>query len=148
MFLVRRAGVIILACMAGGIIPALLATLFQPSRGVDYFWLQLRATLTYSWSIGLLTFAAMELVCGYLGRLPRPFEIAGQVLVCLITATVGTMLANLIFLALGWISSAHYWNNFRFGLRISIAITFLIGAAVTGYSVMASRLSAATTRPT
>jgi signal transduction histidine kinase len=144
MFLFRRAGVIVLACMAGGFIPALLATLFQPGRGLEYFWLQFRVSLTYSWSIGLLTFAAMELVCGYLARLPRPFEIGGQVLVFLVTATVGTMLANLLFLAFGWISSAHYWANFRFGIRISIAITCVIGAAVTGYSIMASRLSAAT----
>ena len=144
MFLVRRFGVIALACAAGGLIPAFLITFFQPGRGIDFFWFQLRASLIYSCSIGLLTFGTMELVRPPLHRLPRWMHFAGYILTFLTTATIGSMLANLVFLALGWFSNAEYWGNFRFGLRVSIAITFLIGAAVIGYSILASRLSAAT----
>jgi sensor histidine kinase YesM len=144
MFLVRRFRTIVLACAAGGVIPALLITLSRTSRGLDYFWVYLRASMTYSCSIGLLTFAAMELVCPYLRRLPRAMEIAGQALTFLVTAAVGTMIANLVFLMLGWISRDTYWQHFRFGVRVSIAITLLIGAAVIGYSILSSRLSAAT----
>jgi LytS/YehU family sensor histidine kinase len=59
-------------------------------------------------------------------------------------AVVGSLLANLIFVALGWQDWAHFWPEFGYGLRIAICLTVILGVTTTAFEVLQERLQAAT----
>src|SRR6185503_10351631 len=66
------------------------------------------------------------------------------VVVLVALAVVGSVFANLIFVALGWTSSAMIWRNLGQGLKIAIAITLAIGIVAIIYETLTHRLQEAT----
>ena len=67
-----------------------------------------------------------------------------QISALLFTATAGCLLAGLIFILIGALSPAGYWQEFRSSFEFAVIITLLIGMSTTAYETMRERLQAAT----
>src|SRR5437867_9285300 len=109
MKLARRLGIVVLVNTAGGVIPAVLVFLYHPGAQPDYFWSQLRISLIYSYCIGTLCFLVMGRIAPFLHRLPKVYRIALIAAIYLLLTLVGSLTANGIFLALGWVWTAEFW---------------------------------------
>ncbi|HLK49992.1 MAG TPA: sensor histidine kinase [Bryobacteraceae bacterium] len=138
----RRIGVALLVNTAGGVIPALFAFVYRSPSSL-HLWEFFRASIIYSYCIGTLCFAAMYVMNARLGRLRQPYPWVASFSILLAMALVGSLAANLVFLASGWSSPAFFWVNFRDGVRIAVAITILLGGVVTLVEFLAHRLRTA-----
>jgi len=134
----RTVGIALLVDTAGGVIPTLFAFVYRAQASGPFLWRFFLHSLVYSCCIGTPCF----LVLSAMRRRARGQQVYLWV-TFLAMAVVGSLAANLIFLALGWNSSAGFWADFRDGLRIAIAITLLIGAVLTFIEALTSRLRTA-----
>jgi two-component system LytT family sensor kinase len=99
--------------------------------------------LVYSFCIGTIAWLVMGRVMPLVSNLSRTLRIASLVVILAMLALVGSLLANLIFLGIGWVDGREFWAEFGFGLRIAIFLTFLVGAATTVFEVLWCRLQEA-----
>jgi sensor histidine kinase YesM len=119
----------------------------------------------WMWSVGtpwyrLGTSLGMSLVYGHvigtLGHLvvPRIWTLHGcrtalrmwgvRVLSLLAVALVGSLIACLVFLGLGWIGSGEFWRFYELNLRLCIILTLAAGTLVGIFESMRYRLDEAT----
>jgi sensor histidine kinase YesM len=133
---------VILVNTAGGLIPALLAFAFNPGAGPRFLWDHLRFGCIYSYIIGTMAFVVLGYLAPRFGRMPRLPGALAYLLTFVGLALTGSALANVVFLALGWTSPASFWEEFRYGLRIALVITIILGAAVTVIEGLSYRLQA------
>jgi two-component system, LytTR family, sensor histidine kinase AlgZ len=138
----RRIGIALLVNTAGGAIPTLFAFVYRSPSSL-HLWEFSRASMVYSYCIGSLCFAVMYAVNARLGRLRQPYPWVASFAILLAMALVGSLAANLIFIAYGWSSPALFWENFRGGVRIALTITVLLGGIVTLVEFLAYRLRTA-----
>jgi two-component system, LytTR family, sensor histidine kinase AlgZ len=139
----RNLGIALLLNTAGGVIPTMFAFVYRSHASGTFLWAFFRDSLVYSYCIGTACFAAMVLLSARLRRLPQPYSWAGYLAIFLTMALLGSFAANLIFVALGWSSRSEFWENFRNGLRIAVAITLLLGGVFSVLEALASRLRTA-----
>jgi sensor histidine kinase YesM len=100
--------------------------------------------LVYSTCIGTPAWLVLSRIGRRIVCLPVVPRIASLVGVLCGLAIAGSFAANLIFLSLGWLPLTRFQTSLAFGLRISIAITLLLGSAITVYETLSHRLHAAT----
>lgn len=79
----------------------------------------------------------------YTARLPRLITLV-QAICFVVTASAGSLAADLILLIIGIIPRGAFWNEFRGSLPFSILITLAIGMSVTTYETLRYKLQAAT----
>src|SRR5579863_2915227 len=115
----------------GAVIPAVVLQLFRPDPSWRTFGIYLAYSLIYAHSIGTLAFAIMDRVAPRLFRLPRVYTVAGLVLALVSIAVAGSLIANGMFVALGMSPAGAFWPQLRFGLKITILSTVLVGCTVT-----------------
>jgi sensor histidine kinase YesM len=139
----RRIAIALLVNTAGGVIPTLFAFIYRSQAPWQYFWDFFRLSVVYSYCMGTLSFAVLQAIGPRLGRLRQPYSWIGFLTIFLTLALLGSLAANLIFVAFRWYSPAAFWANLRAGLRIAIAITLLVGSVVTVVEVLAYRLRTA-----
>ena len=139
----RNIGVALLLNTAGGVIPTLFAFVYRSHSSGTYLWEFFRDSLVYSYCIGTACFAALVTLAPRIRRCSQPYSWAAYFAVLLTMALLGSFAANLIFLALGWSSRSEFWQNFRNGLRIAVAITLLVGGVFSVLEALASRLRTA-----
>ena len=138
----RTLGTALLVTTAGGVIPTLFAFVYRAHASAPFLWEFFRHSIVYSFCIGTPCFLAMPAMGRKAhGRHARFWAVFLSVLLAM--AVVGSLAANLIFLALGWCSPEGFWADFRDGLRIAIAITVLVGVVATVIEVLSSRLRTA-----
>jgi signal transduction histidine kinase len=141
--MLRRLGVIVLVNTTAALLPSVLVYLYHQSAGPSFFWNQFRISLVYAYMIGSMTFAAMEIVVPALSRLPKVQWIPLLAVVYTLLAVVGSLIAGSIFVLLEWYPPGQFWDVFRTGVRIAVAITFTFGAAATIFGGLSSRLQTA-----
>jgi sensor histidine kinase YesM len=101
-------------------------------------------SLIYAFCIGTLAWLVMERLAPRIFRFQPRLRIPAFVVAFAGLALVGSLAANLIFLAIGWLDQADFWPEFGYGLRIAIFITVGLGAVMTALEVLSHRLRAAT----
>ena len=138
--MLRRLGIIALVNTAAALLPSVLAYLYYPSGGATFFWAQFRISLVYSFTIGSLTFAAMEVVVPTIRKLRKWQWIPFLALTFTLLAVVGSLIAGSIFVLFGWCLPGQFWQMFRTGVKIALAITFVFGAAATIFGGLSHRL--------
>jgi sensor histidine kinase YesM len=139
----RRIGLVLLVDTAAGVIPAVAIQLFSPAFNWHSFTVDLAFSLVYAHCIGTLAFLIMGRIAPPLCRLPKAYTAAGLLLGLVAIAVAGSLIANGIFIATGLMDPSSFWPNLRFGLKISVFSTVLIGAAVTVFEGLSYRLQAA-----
>jgi len=136
----RRLGLVLVVNTSGAIIPAILMQLFRPGATLQDLVVHFRFSLFYSYSIGTLAFLVMERLGPRVHRFSRPVALLVMVASFAALAVIGSLIANLCFLALRWESIAEFWGEFGAGVRIAIFLTILIGAAVAVFETLSIRL--------
>lgn len=139
----RGIGLMLLVDSAAGLIPAALMQLFVGDAGWHRFWIDLLFSTIYAHSIGTLAFVVARPAAQRLWRLPRVYTALGMLLVFVSVAVVGSVIANVIFVAAGLGPAALFRRELLFGLRISVLSTVVIGSAVTVFEGLSYRLQAA-----
>ena len=138
----RTIGIALLVTTAGGVVPTLFAFVYRAHASGPFLCEFFRHSIVYSFCIGTPCFLAMPAMSRK-ARGHHAWFWAVFLAVLLAMAVVGSLAANLIFLALDWCSADGFWADFRDGLRIAIAITLLVGIVATVIEVLSSRLRTA-----
>jgi LytS/YehU family sensor histidine kinase len=102
-----------------------------------------RYSLIYSFCISTLAWFVMERLARRLWRSSRWAWIPSLVGTLAILALIGSLAANLIFVAIGWQNPATFWPEFGVGFRIALFMTVLLGVTTTSVEVLRGRLQAA-----
>src|ERR1035441_3819838 len=136
----RGVWLVIVVNTAGAVIPTILLQIFRPGATSHDMWMNFRFSLVYSYCIGTLAFAVMGRLAERLHGRSRSWYVAAMFLSLAVLAVVGSLAANLIFLAIGWATKSELAPEFIGGVRIAIFITILIGAAVTVFETLSHRL--------
>ena len=140
----RRIALVVLVNTLGAIIPTFMLYLFSQKATWHDAARNFEYALVYSYCIGTLAFWVMERVGPRLHCYSRPRSLALLFVSFASLAIVGSLGANLIFLALGWVKHPDFWEGFGRGLRIALFITILLGAVVTMIVSLTHRLGAVT----
>ncbi|MGA2197760.1 MAG: sensor histidine kinase [Bryobacteraceae bacterium] len=136
----RGLGLVVVVNTAGAVIPTILLQLFTPGATSHDLWNHFRFSLVYSYCIGTLAFAVMERLAERLHCRSRIWYVAAMLISLAVLAVVGSLTANLIFLAIGWATKSEFASEFVGGTRIAVFITILIGAALTVYETLSHHL--------
>ena len=144
MKVLREIGKVVLSCVLIAVIPTILAGLFRDNITFLDLANHYRYSLIYTFCIGFPAWLIMEPVSRLVWKKNPVFRIAALVAVLAGIALVGSLAANVIFLAIDWQRSATFWPEFAFGLRIALFMTISLGVTMTFFEVMKVRLEAAT----
>jgi hypothetical protein len=140
----RNIGRFILANLAVAAIPTILLQIFRQGATVHDMGNNFQYSLIYTLCIATPAWFFM----GRLGRrvscLPRFSRVLSLAVALAGMALAGSFAANLIFVAIGWQETAHFWPDLGYGLRIAIFMTLLISVTTTVFEVLRGRLQAAT----
>jgi len=143
MRVLRKIGHVALSILGVAAIPPVLMAVFREHATlrdmVDHF----RYSLVFTFCIAMPAWLVMDRLGARLWCLSRFLRI--PLLVALLTgfALVGSLAANLIFIAVGWQDWAHFWPQFGYGLRIAVCLTLVLGTTTTAFEVLQGRLEAA-----
>jgi two-component system, LytTR family, sensor histidine kinase AlgZ len=141
--MLRRLGLIVLVNTAAALLPSVLAYLYYPSGGAEYFLKQLQYSLVYAYCVGTLAFFGMGWCVPSILRIPKWLRIPSLALAFTILAVAGSLIAVFVFVLLRWLPADRFWINFRGGVRVSLAITFIFGTAITIFEGLSARLQTA-----
>jgi sensor histidine kinase YesM len=144
MKLLRGFGQVALTIAAGAVVPTILLQIFRQDAAAKDLLPTLRYSLVYALCIGLPAWWVMGCYGPRLSRRPRYLRIPAYIATLAALALVGSLAANLIFLAIGWENQAHFRTSFAYGLRIALFVTLLLGAGMTIFATLSARLQAAT----
>ena len=139
----RQAAWVVLVDTAVGAMPAAFLYLFRVSTGHDALE-HLKFGQVYAHCIGTLCFLLVGRVMHRISALPRLYQFAALALTLVSLAVIGAIPAGLIFVALHWLRPDQFWPEYLFSLKISIALTLVIGAMVSTFETLTHRLQAAT----
>src|SRR5579862_4590617 len=102
MRIVRNSWTLVLAVdTIAAIIPALIMQLFRSDASWHNFLIAWGYGMVYAHSIGTLSFVTLHRLGPRLWRLPKAYTVAGLVVVLVMIAVTGSIVANGIFVALG-----------------------------------------------
>jgi sensor histidine kinase YesM len=138
--MLRRIGLVILVNTAAALLPSVLAYLYYPAGGAPYFLEQLKYSLVYAYSVGTLAFVGMAIAVPAIPRIPKWQRIPFLALIFVVLAVVGSLIAVSAVVLLGWVPQYRFWNNFRHGVWIALALTLVFGAAVSVFEGLSTRL--------
>jgi len=139
----RKIGHVILSNTAVAAIPTILLQIFREGATLQDLGKHFQFSLVFTFCIGMPAWLLLERLGPPLWRLSRFLRISLLIAILVGMALVGSLLANLIFLAVGWQNWAHFWPDFGFGLRIAVFMTVLVGVTTTTFEVLQGRLEAA-----
>ncbi len=126
------------------VIPAVLTEIFREHFTFQDLVKHYRYSVIYTFCIGLPAWLLTERVAPVLWKKSAYLRMPGLIAIFASMALVGSVAANLIFLAIGWQDRATLWPEFSFGLRIAVIMTVGLGVGITLFEVMQVRLDAAT----
>jgi sensor histidine kinase YesM len=102
------------------------------------------ATVVYSVVIGLPSAVLLNVVgFRYTERFPRLILLMNTA-VLLVTATVGCLVAGLLFQVVGFLRSWEYWTEFRGSLLTCYAVALTVGLSISSFETMRHKLQSAT----
>lgn len=128
---------------AGTVLTTVLLLVVEHSQ-LSQVGRKLVTCLVYSAMIGLPSAILLtSLTYRYSSKFPR-LIIVFQTLLLLSTATVGSLLAGIMFQLSGMISPPYYWIEFRSSFPFAVVITLATGLSIASFETMRHRLQAAT----
>lgn len=142
MKVLRKIGQIVLGNVVVAVIPTLLLQIFRQDATLRDLGKHYQYSLVYSFCIGVPAWLVMDWLAPMLWSKARFLRIPALIAVLAGMALVGSFLANLIFLAIGWQDQVHFWPEFGYGLRIAVCITVMMGVAMSVFEVLKDRLEA------
>jgi sensor histidine kinase YesM len=140
----RKIGQIALGSIVIAAIPTVLFEIFRENATLIDLGRHYRYSLIYTFCIAVPSWLVMDRLVRRLWCRPSFVRIPALVGALAGFALVGSLAANLIFLAIGWQNPATFWREFGYGLRIAVFLTVLLGATTTSVEVLRERLQAAT----
>ena len=143
MKVLRKLGQVVLGSIVIAIIPTILAELFREKATLHDAVHIYRYSLIYTFCISTLAWFVMDRLARRLWRSSRLVWIPSLVGTLAILALIGSLAANLIFVAIGWQNPATFWPEFGVGFRIALFMTVLLGVTTTTVEVLRGRLQAA-----
>ena len=111
-------------------------------RGITWrqFMLNFGFSFVYAQCIGSLCFAIIPRIwiasCG----VSPPLRWGMRVVAMFAASITGCLIAGLVFLAIGWNSTAEYWPQFLGSLKIATLITIVAGSVISMFETMRGRL--------
>ena len=144
MKVLRKLAQVALGSIVIAVIPTILAELFREKATLREAGHIYRYSLIYTFCISTLAWFVMDLLGPRLWRFSRLARIPSLVATLAILALAGSLVANLIFVAIGWQNPATFWPEFAAGFRIALFLTLLLGVTSTSVEVLRGRLQAAT----
>jgi sensor histidine kinase YesM len=143
MRVLRRIGQHVLCNIAVAAVPTILLQIFRDDATVQEMGKHFQYSLVYTFCIGTPAWLVLERLGPRLFRLRPYLRIPSLVAVLAGLAFMGSVAANAIFVAIGWQQRENFWPGFVFGLRIAVFMTVLVGATMTIFEALWSRLQAA-----
>jgi two-component sensor histidine kinase len=140
----RPIGQMLLTILGGALIPTILLQIFRQDATLRDMLLHFRYGLVYAFCIGMPAWWVMDRLGPGILRWRRSLHIPAFVALLAGLALVGSLAANVVFVAIGWQTRAAFWLDFGYGLRIAIFVTLLLGAGMTVFETLRCRLEAAT----
>ena len=101
-------------------------------------------SLVYSHCIGSLAFATLPRLWGATLKSRAWLRWSLRAVAAFGASIVGSLIACLVFVALGWIPMRLYWAEFNGSLRIAVFLTVLAGGVLSMYASFRSRLEQTT----
>jgi sensor histidine kinase YesM len=102
------------------------------------------SSIVYSVVIGMPSAVLLNLVgFSYTERFPRLILLINSA-VLLVTATVGALVAGLVFLAVGFLPGSDFWFEFKGSLPTCYVISLTVGLGVSSFETMRHKLQHAT----
>jgi sensor histidine kinase YesM len=142
MRVLRKMGNLAIGSVVIAVIPTILAAIFRENVTLADVGKHYQYSLIYTFCIAVPSWLVMDRVAPRLWRRPLVVRIPALAGTLVILALVGSLAANLIFLAIGWQKSTTFWPEFGYGLRIAIFLTVLLGITTTTVEVLRSHLEA------
>jgi sensor histidine kinase YesM len=133
---------IVISCIGMGAIPALVQAIFG-SIDLRGFAMSAFVGSIYALSIAIPCWAAIPYVLCRLDDRPLQVRLAVVLPLLAVFTVTGSLVTNLIALALHIIDRASYAANFWMGLRISLLLTVIFTLANWGISTLQERLAEA-----
>ena len=125
---------------AGGVIPTVVMQLFRSYTSWHVLGSDMVYGLVYAHCIGTLAFSTMGRIARCVWRWPKPYAAAAIFSALVVIAVAGSVIANAIFVLLGMNPAGAFWPSLRFGLKISILVTLLIGTMTSVFEGLSYRL--------
>ena len=141
---VRKISQMVLGIGLMAVIPSVLAEIFRADPSWSDLVKHYQFSVVYTFCIGVLAWWVMDRTVPVLWKKPSLVRFPALIAILACMAVVGSLAANLIFLAVGWQKSATFWPEFAFGLRIAVVMTIGLGIGTTFFEVMKDRLNTAT----
>jgi LytS/YehU family sensor histidine kinase len=123
-----------------GVIPVVFIWLLAPQFKWHFSFEYFKYSFVYAQIIGSLAYLTTAWTWPILERMRPVARWGGLIALLLAVAVVGSLIAGLITMALGWTPPAFYWTQFWTTLKICIAITMQIGIAMEIIEHMRARL--------
>ena len=117
MRVLRKVGQVVLCNIGVAMIPPVLMQVFRQDATLRDVGKHFQFSLVFTFCIGMPAWWAMERLGPRLRRLSRFLRIPLLVAMLAAWAVVGSLAANLIFVAVGWQNWTHFWPEFWYGLR-------------------------------
>ena len=133
---------VVAANNAIALIPPLLVLIFNPGASFHRLLMTFAFSAVYANVIGTTSHIVIPKLWPVFWRYPKPFPWILLIALLLVIAIIGSLVATLIFIALGWISSGEYWLEFSLSVRLAIVITLSIGLVVSLYEGLRAQLEA------
>ena len=143
MRVLRKVGQVVLCNIGVAMIPPVLMQVFRQDATLRDVGKHFQFSLVFTFCIGMPAWWAMERLGPRLRSLSRFLRIPLLVAMLAAWAVVGSLAANLIFVAVGWQNWTHFWPEFWYGLRIAVCLTVVLGVTTTAFEVLQARLEAA-----
>jgi sensor histidine kinase YesM len=145
MKVLRKLGQVVLCNLGIAAIPTLLLQIFRENTTLPEMEIHFQYSLVYTFCIGMPAWFVMDRLGPRVWRrAPRFLRIPALLAILIGWALLGSLAANLIFVAIGWQSRASFWPELAYGLRIAVFMTILLGTTTIIYGVLSDRLQAAT----
>lgn len=124
--------------------PVLLLVMSVDRVPLSRLWVTFLFSLVYSHCIGGLCFAAIPWIWCAADGLKIWVQWSMRVAAIFGATVLGSLIACLVFLALGWIPRESYWPEFWGSLKIATFISILAGLSIGIYETFQSRLEEST----
>src|ERR1051326_3131243 len=127
---------------AAALIFPLVSFVFFQQASPGQLWVQFKVSSVYSWSIGTLAYLVYSRAHDWIIRMRASLRYSALFAGLVVVAVAGSLFANLVFVAIGWVPREIFWRVLRGGLRIALAITLGFGVVITVYETLIHRLRA------
>src|SRR5882724_4845818 len=141
MFSARQIAKALAINTAFAFIPPILLLVMSPNRvPLSRLWLTFIFSLVYSHSIGTVCFATIPWIWCAADHMKPWLRWTVRFGAMLGDTVLGSLIACLVLLAIGWITRESYWPQFWGSLKVAMFVSILAGLTIGIYETFQGRL--------